>query len=77
MAPAIRALPWGWEGVQALPQALGQVSSLLADSGYSGCFRAANVNACAARFIEPMLSMKREAHHIPLLERFAAYGPVP
>jgi hypothetical protein len=60
--------------VQALPGSLGQVSTLLADSGY---FSAANVNACAARFIEPMLSMKRESHHIPLLERFAADAPVP
>jgi hypothetical protein len=60
--------------VQALPQVLGQVSSLLGDSGY---FSAANVNACEARFIEPMLSMKREAHHIPVLERFAADAPAP
>jgi Transposase DDE domain len=60
--------------VAALPQALGQISTLLADSGY---FSAANVNACEARFIEPMLSMKRESHHIPLLERFAADAPVP
>lgn len=58
----------------ALPQALGQVSSLLAGSGY---FSAANVSACEARLIEPMLSMKREVHHIPLLERFAADAPAP
>jgi transposase len=60
--------------VAALPQALGQVSTLLADNGY---FSAANVNACEARFIEPMLSIKREVHHIPVLERFAADAPVP
>jgi hypothetical protein len=60
--------------VGALPEALGQVSSLLADTGY---FSAANVVACEARFIEPMLSMKRESHHIPVLERFGADAPVP
>jgi len=60
--------------VEALPDSLGQVSSLLADSGY---FSAANVNVCASRFIEPMLSIKREAHHIPVLERFCADAPEP
>lgn len=50
------------------------MSSLLAGSGY---FSAANVSACEARLIEPMLSMKREVHHIPLLERFAADAPAP
>ncbi len=60
--------------ILALPEALGQVSSLLADTGY---YSAANVVACQARFIEPMLSMKREAHHIPVLERFAEDTPAP
>ncbi len=54
--------------VQALPEVLGQVSTLLADTGY---FSAANVNACEMQGIEPMLSMKRESHHIPVLQRFA------
>ena len=60
--------------LRALPEALGQVSTLLADTGY---FSAANVQACEARLIEPMVAMKRESHHIPVLERFAADGPVP
>jgi hypothetical protein len=60
--------------IAALPEGLGQVSSLLADTGY---FSAANVVACEARFIEPMLSMKRESHHIPVLERFAVDAPAP
>jgi len=59
---------------EALPQALGQVTTLLADTGY---FSAANVQACESRLIEPMLAMKRESHHIPVLERFAADAPVP
>lgn len=60
--------------VQALPAALGQVSTLLADTGY---FSAANVQACVAQEIEPMLSMKRQSHHIPVLERFASDAPAP
>lgn len=62
------------DGIAALPEGLGQVSSLLADTGY---YSAANVAACEAQLIEPMLSMKRESHHIPLLERFAEDRPAP
>ncbi len=60
--------------VQALPQDLGRVSTLLGDTGY---FSAANVQACEAQGIEPMLSMKRESHHIPVLQRFAPDAPEP
>ena len=60
--------------VQALPPALGCISSLLADTGY---FSQANVQACVEHEIEPMLSMKRESHHVPVLVRFAADAPAP
>ena len=60
--------------VQALPQALGCISTLLADTGY---FSQANVQACLGHEIEPMLSMKRESHHVPVFERFAADTPAP
>jgi hypothetical protein len=60
--------------VAALPQVLGQVETLLADTGY---FSAANVRACESHDIEPLLSMKRESHHMPVLERFAADTPAP
>jgi transposase len=60
--------------VQALPDVLGQVSALLGDTGY---FSAANTQACEASGIEPMLSMKRESHHMALLERFAPDAPAP
>ena len=43
-----------------LPDALGKVGELLADNGY---FSEANVNACAAAGIEPVIAMGREAHH--------------
>ncbi len=51
-----------------LPGELGKVDDLLADVGY---FSEANVNACAAAGIEPVIAMGREAHHPPLNERFA------
>jgi transposase len=60
--------------VVALPEALGRVETLLADTGY---FSAANVRACEAHDIVPMLSMKRESHHLPLFERFTADAAAP
>ncbi len=60
--------------VRALPEVLGQVTTLLGDTGY---FSAANVGACEALGIEPMLSMKRESHHIPVFKRFAEDAPAP
>ena len=58
--------------VEALPQVLGQVEVLLADTGY---FSAANVTACEAQDIVPMLAAKRESHHIPVRRRLAADAP--
>ena len=55
--------------VAALPEVLGQLQTLSADTGY---FSAANVRACEAQDIVPMLSMRRESHHMPVLARFAA-----
>lgn len=43
------------------------VTSLLADTGY---FSAANVEACAAANIEPLIALKREPHHQGVLTRF-------
>jgi transposase len=54
--------------VDALPDELGKVTTLLADTGY---FSAANVSACAATEIEPLIAMGRQAHYPPLSERFA------
>jgi len=41
---------------------------LLADNGY---FSEANVEACAAAGIDPLIAMGREPHHPSLAERFA------
>ena len=58
----------------ALPGALGRVESALMDNGY---FSAANVGACAARGIEPLIALGREAHHLTLEERFGPDAPEP
>src|SRR3954453_20994277 len=54
--------------LDALPDELGKVTTLLADTGN---FSAANVSACAATEIEPLIAMERQAHYPPLNERFA------
>lgn len=54
--------------VVALPGALGKAGTLLADNGY---FSAANVAACEAVAVRPLIAMGREAHHPPPGERFA------
>src|SRR3982750_875672 len=57
-----------------LPPELGQVETLLADTGY---FSEANVQAWGAAGIDPLLAMGRQPHHPPLAERFAPDPPPP
>lgn len=54
--------------LSALPEELGEVETLLADSGY---FSEANVQACVTAGIDPLIAMGRQPHHPPLAERFA------
>jgi transposase len=56
------------EKIFDLPDEFGKTEALLADNGY---FSEANVNACAAAAIDPVIAMGREAHHPSLAERFA------
>ena len=58
----------------ALPADLGGPQTMLGDNGY---FSGANVTACAAAGIEPLLARGRTPHHPPLGERFAAAPPAP
>ena len=58
----------------ALPADLGKPETLLTDTGY---FSAANVQACGAAGIEPLIALGREAHHSSLSERFAEAPPAP
>jgi hypothetical protein len=60
--------------LSALPAQLGEAETLLADSGY---FSQANVEACAAAGIEPLIPQGRQTHYPPLSERFANVPPAP
>jgi transposase len=62
------------EKIEALPEELGKVENLLADTGY---FSAANVDACQEAGVEPVIAMGRQPHHPPLAERFAAAPEAP
>ena len=57
-----------------LPDALGKAGTLLADNGY---FSEANVMACQAAEIDPLIAIGRQSHHPSLPERFAAAPPAP
>jgi hypothetical protein len=60
--------------IEALPERLGAVETLLADAGY---FSAANVEACREARLEPLIAIGREPHHPALDERFAKERPAP
>src|SRR5580658_6558866 len=60
--------------IGALPDDLGAPETLLADAGY---FSAANVAACAAAGIEPLIALGRQPHLPPLAERFEKAPPAP
>jgi transposase len=52
---------------------IGQVTHFVADTGY---FSAVNVEACEQAGIVPLIAMKREQHHEPVLERFTEPPPL-
>ncbi len=62
------------EKLDALPEELGEVENLLADTGY---FSAANVEACEQAGVAPLIAMGRQPHHPPLAERFETAPPAP
>src|SRR6202051_3562725 len=62
------------EKIEALPEELGKVENLLADTGY---FSADNVEACEKAGVVPVIAMGRQPHYLPLSERFAPAPPEP
>ena len=54
--------------VRAYPEGLNQPQTWLADTGY---YSEKNVAACVAVKIEPMIAVKRDAHHPHWRERFS------
>ena len=59
--------------LDALPEALGKVSALVADTGF---YSEANINACAASEIIPLIAVSREEHHPDPLARFTEPPPL-
>ena len=59
--------------LDTLPDALGKVSALVADTGF---YSEANVNACATSEIIPLIAVSREAPHPDPLARFTAPPPL-
>jgi len=57
-----------------LAAALGKPETMLADSGY---FSNANVTACAAAEIAPLIALGRDRHHLSWKDRFAKAPPAP
>ena len=55
------------EQLAVLPKSLRQVKQLVADTGF---YSARNVEACAARSIDPFIAVKRDEHHPAPQERF-------
>jgi hypothetical protein len=61
------------EKLEALPNELGEVDNLVADTGY---FSDANVNACGQHQITPLIAVCREEHHPDPFERFTEPPPL-
>lgn len=57
-----------------LPQSLGPVTRLLADTGY---YSKTNVDRCASAGAEPLIPEKRQSHNLPLRERFGGDPEAP
>ena len=62
------------EALQVLPKDLGEVDTLVADTGY---FSEKNVKHCHGKEIIPLIASKRESHHPSLLERFTDNRDMP
>lgn len=61
------------ENLSRLPDDLGKVDTLLADTGY---FSEANVKQCEANGIVPYIAVERQQHNAPLQERFTEPEPL-
>ena len=62
------------QNLDVLPDELGKVTDLLADTGY---FSASNVGLCTKGDVQPLLAVARDHHHLSVFERFAPDSPVP
>ncbi len=60
--------------LDVLPDELGAVTDLLADTGY---FSANNLELCMQADIQPLLAVARDHHHLSVFKRFALDTPTP
>lgn len=60
--------------LKALPDELGKVTDLLADTGY---FSLHNAALCTKSHVQPLLAVARDHHHSSVFERFAPDAPAP
>lgn len=61
------------DALAELPEELGRVAHLLADTGY---FSAANIESCVEAKIEPLLAAGRDKHHPHWADRFSEPPPL-
>jgi len=62
------------EGLSHLPDELGEVDALAADSGY---YSEDNVKRCESNKITPLIAIERDRHNLPLQKRFSQPDPLP
>lgn len=62
------------EAVTALPEGIGKVSTIIADSGY---YSETNVKDCENKKIVPYIAIDRQSHNQPIWERFSEPPPLP
>lgn len=62
------------ENLTSLPEELGSVTEMIADSGY---FSETNVTACEDIGVTPYIAVDRQEHNQPLWERFKEPEPLP
>ena len=61
------------ENLCRLPESLGKVDALLADTGY---FSSDNAEACESKDIVPYIAVERQPHNVPLEDRFKEPAPL-
>jgi hypothetical protein len=62
------------EALSQLPECLGPVDAMLADTGYHST---TNVDACNEKGITPVIAATREHHHPDAMARFTEPSPLP
>jgi transposase len=62
------------EAIELLPEEVGKVSKIIADSGY---YSEKNIKDCEDKKMEPYIAIDRQSHNQGIWERFSEPGPLP